>query len=127
MKHVHVWSGGVAFLVSVNRNCNNPGKSGLSALWNRTGVKKEEEAMKWELGKGSKRWTRGRHSPCRSPFPDTQRKKCGVVQSERTRTLGHVIWRIAFVSICSARGGHCGSNFQLPTSMEVKRIRIAQR
>lgn len=63
MKHVHVWSGGVAFLVSVNRNYNNPGKSGLNALWNRTGVKKEEEAMKWELGKGSKRWAGGRHSP----------------------------------------------------------------
>lgn len=46
MKHVHAWSGGVAFLVSVNRNYNNPGKSGLSALWKRTGMKKEKEAMK---------------------------------------------------------------------------------
>lgn len=105
MKRVHVWSGGVAFLVSVNRNYNNPGKSGLSALWNRTGVKAKEEAMKWELGKGSKRWARGRHSPCLRPFLDTQRKKCRVVQSEWTRTLGQVVWRIAFVFICS--------NFQL--------------
>lgn len=30
-----------------------------------------------------------------SPSPDTQRKKCGMVQSERTCTLGQVVWRIA--------------------------------
>lgn len=93
--------------MSVNRNynspgvegaagCLHPGKSGLSAPWNRTGVKEEEEAMKWELGKGSKRWARGRGQfSSQSPFPDTQRKKCGMVQSERTCTLGQVVWRIA--------------------------------
>lgn len=65
----------MAFLVSVNRDCDNQGKPGLSASWSKTIVKKKKKRKKQtnkrdetgvrgrKLEAVSDRRARGRHSP----------------------------------------------------------------
>lgn len=131
MKHVHVWRRGGAFLVSVNRNynspgvegaagCLHPGKSGLSALWNRTEVKEEEEAVKWELGKGSKRWARGRHSSLLRVLSRIPRGR-SVGWYSLNGPVPWVKWSgglLCFYLLFS----RWSLWLQLPTSMKIKRI-----